>query len=174
MIAPYPKADREWLQVDVGAMETVIETIRAVRNVRADLNLPPAAAVELFVFGAGADRLAPHESYLTPASPVSRRSPTEMAATALKGAATMLVGGLELAIPLRGLVDDPAAEIERNRKQLHKVDQEIRFVASKLANPQFLERAAGGDHREGAASANEKLMDRRAALERNVERLSSL
>ena len=64
MIAAYPEADREWLEVDVGAMETVIETIRAVRNVRADLNLPPGTAVELFVFGAGADRLVPHESYL--------------------------------------------------------------------------------------------------------------
>ncbi len=172
MIAPYPEADREWVQVDVGAMETVIETIRAVRNVRADLNLPPTAAVELFVFGAGADRLAPHESYLRRLAGVAKITYGN-GGDRPKGAATMLVGGLELAIPLRGLVDDPAAEIERNRKQLHKVDQEIRFVASKLANPQFLERAPA-EIIEKERERQRELMDRRAALERNVERLSSL
>jgi len=153
-------------------METVIETIRAVRNVRADLNLPPGTAVELFVFGAGADRLAPHESYLRRLAGVANIAYGN-GGERPKGAATMLVGGLELAIPLRGLVDDPAAEIERNRKQLHKVDQEIRFVASKLANPQFLERAPA-EIIEKERERQRELMDRRAALERNVERLSSL
>jgi len=172
MIAAYPEADREWLEVDVGAMETVIETIRAVRNVRADLNLPPGTAVELFVFGAGADRLVPHESYLRRLAGVANIAYGN-GGERPKGAATMLVGGLELAIPLRGLVDDPAAEIARNRKQLHKVDQEIRFVASKLANPQFLERAPA-EIIEKERERQRELMDRRAALERNVERLSSL
>jgi valyl-tRNA synthetase len=66
-----------------------------------------------------------------------------------------------------------AGTVERNRKQLHKVDQEIRFVASKLANPQFLERAPA-EIIEKERERQRELMDRRAALERNVERLSSL
>jgi valyl-tRNA synthetase len=172
MVAPYPAADREWLQVDVGEMETVIETIRSVRNVRADLNLPPSAVVELFVFGADADRFAPHESYLRRLAGVAKVAYGN-GGDRPKGAATMLVGGLELAIPLRGLVDDPAAEIERNRKQLDKVDQEMRFVASKLANPQFLERAPA-EIIEKERERQRELTERRAALERNVERLSSL
>ena len=40
-------------------MDTVIEAIRAVRNVRADLNVAPSAAIELVVFGAGADASSP-------------------------------------------------------------------------------------------------------------------
>ena len=49
----------------------------------------------------------------------------------------------------------------------------MRFVASKLANPQFLERAPA-EIIEKERERQRELMDRRAALERNVERLSSL
>jgi valyl-tRNA synthetase len=172
MVAAYPEADGEWLRADVGAMEIVIETIRAVRNVRADLNLPPTAAVELLVFGDGADRLAPHESYvrrLAGVATVAYKNGGERP----KGAATIVVGGLELAIPLRGLIEDPAAEIARNRRQLEKLEKEMRAVASKLANPQFLDRAPA-EIIEKEREKQRELMERRAALERNVERLSTL
>src|SRR5439155_19896985 len=53
VIATYPEADADWLRADVDAMDTVIEAIRAVRNVRADLNVAPSAAIELVVFGGG-------------------------------------------------------------------------------------------------------------------------
>ena len=91
----------------------------------------------------------------------------------MRGAATVVVGGLELAIPLRGLVEDPSAEIARNRKQLEKLDKEMRAIAAKLANPQFLERAPA-EIIEKEREKERELAERRASLERNVERLSAL
>jgi valyl-tRNA synthetase len=172
MVTAYPEVDGEWLRADVGEMEMVIETIRAVRNVRADLNLPPTAAVELLVFGDGADRLAPHESYVRRLAGVASVA-YENGGERPKGAATIVVGGLELAIPLRGLIEDPAAEIARNRKQLEKLEKEMHAVASKLANPQFLDRAPG-EIIEKEREKQRELTERRAALQRNVERLSAL
>jgi valyl-tRNA synthetase len=172
MVAPFPEVDSEWLRAEVDAMEIVIETIRTVRNVRADLNLPPTAAVELLVFGAGAERLAPHESYLRRLAGVATVAYAN-GGERPRGAATAVVAGLELAIPLRGLVEDPAAEIARNRKQLEKLDKEMRAVAAKLANPQFLERAPA-EIIDKEREKQRDLVERRAALERNVERLSAL
>jgi valyl-tRNA synthetase len=172
MVTAYPEVDGDWLRADVGAMEMVIETIRAVRNVRADLNLPPTAAVELLVFGDGADRLAPHESYVRRLAGVATVA-YENGGERPQGAATIVVGGLELAIPLRGLIEDPAAEIARNRRQLEKLEKEMHAVASKLANPQFLDRAPA-EIIEKEREKQRELMERRAALERNVERLNAL
>ncbi len=172
MIATYPEADADWLRADVDAMDTVIEAIRAVRNVRADLNVAPSSAIDLVVFGGGGRRLEPHEGYLRRLAGVGAIDYRD-GGERLKGAATVVVDGLELAIPLRGLIEDPAAEIARNRKQLEKLDKEMRGIAAKLANPQFLERAPA-EIIEKEREKERELAERRASLERNVERLSAL
>jgi valyl-tRNA synthetase len=172
MIAAYPEPDADWLRADVDAMDTVIDAIRAVRNVRADLHVPPSVAIELVVFGGGRPFLAPHERYvrrLAGVKTIDYRDGEERP----KGAATVVVDGLELAIPLRGLVEDPAAEIARNRKQLEKLDREMRGIAAKLTNPQFLERAPA-EIVEKEREKQRELAERRASLERSVERLSAL
>ena len=133
-------------------METVIETIRAVRNVRADLSLPPTTAVELLVLGDGADRLAPHESYVRRLAGVAKVAYSS-GGESPKGAATAVVGGLELAIPLRGLVDDPAAEIARNKKQLEKLEKELRARRVEAHQPAVSRARAERGHREGAREA---------------------
>ena len=171
MIAPYPQADPEWLTTDVAAMETVIEAVRAVRNVRADLNVAPSTAVDLLVFG-DAQRLQPHEAYLRRLAGV-RSIDYRNGGERPKGAATIVVDGLEIAIPLRGLIEDPAAEIARNRKQLDKLDKELRGLTAKLANAQFLERAPA-DVVEKERGKERELEERRGVLQRNLERLSQL
>jgi len=84
-----------------------------------------------------------------------------------------VVDGLELAIPLGGLVDDPAGEIARIRKQLEKLAKEMHAITAKLANPQFLERAPA-EIIEKERGKERELLERRAALERNLARLSDL
>jgi valyl-tRNA synthetase len=172
VIAAYPEADADWLLADVDAMDTVIEAIRAVRNVRADLNVTPSAAIELVVFGGGGRRLEPHEGYLRRLAGVTTVDYRD-GGERLKGAATVVIDGLELVIPLRGLVEDPAAEIARNRKQLEKLDKEMRGITAKLANRQFLERAPA-EIIEKEREKERELAERRATLERNVEQLSAL
>ncbi|HUE39645.1 MAG TPA: class I tRNA ligase family protein, partial [Candidatus Binatia bacterium] len=171
MIAAFPEPDEEWQGVDVMVMDTVIEAIRAVRNVRADLNVAPNAQIELLVFGASAT-LAPHEGYLRRLAGVGTIEYRD-GGERPKDAATVVVDGVELAIPLRGLVEDPAAEIARNQKQLEKLDKEMRGITAKLANPQFLERAPS-EVIDKEREKQRELAERRAAIERNLARLATL
>jgi len=172
MVAAYPEPDGRWLDVDVAAMDAVIEAVRAVRSVRADLNVTPGTAVELIVFGDGEERIGAHEAYLrrlAGVGTVDYRRDGERP----KGAATVIVAGLELVIPLAGLVDDPAAESARQRKQLEKVEKEMRGITAKLTNAQFLERAPA-EVVEKEREKERELGERRATIERTLERLASL
>src|SRR5260221_9125703 len=116
MIAGYPEPDAHWQGSDVGASDVVIEAVRAIRNIRADLNVAPSTAIDLLVFGDGETRLRPYESYLRRLAGVQAVD-YRNGGDRPKGAASAVVSGLELVIPLAGLIDDPAAEIARNKKQ---------------------------------------------------------
>jgi valyl-tRNA synthetase len=54
--------------------------------------------------------------------------------------ATVVVGGSELYVDLAGVVD-LAAERQRIDKEIARVDEKIEFARSKLARPEFAERA---------------------------------
>jgi valyl-tRNA synthetase len=54
--------------------------------------------------------------------------------------ATAVVSGLELQIPLAGLID-VAEETARLTKELAKVEEDLKHVGGKLTNPKFMERA---------------------------------
>src|SRR5262249_27231088 len=120
----------------------------------------------------GEARLRPHETYLRRLAGVAAIE-YPSGAERPKGAAPIVLDGIELAIPLRGLVDDPAGEIARNGKLLDKLDKEIGGIEAKLGNPQFLERAPA-DVVEKERGKQQELRDRRATIERNLERLKQL
>ncbi|MEA2627205.1 MAG: valyl-tRNA synthetase [Candidatus Binatota bacterium] len=176
MIAPYPEPDERWLAENEAAarMESLIDVIRAIRNVRADLNLPHARELALLVYGESvdADGVRAHEAYvkrLAGVADIEYRSDGDRP----RGAASERVGTLELVIPLGGILDDPAAEIRRNEKQLEKIVKELRGISQKLANEQFLERApAEVIDKERAKEA--EIAGRKHALERNLDRLRQL
>ena len=71
---------------------------------------------------------------------------------------------MELAIPLQGVIADPAAEIDRARKQLDKTDKEMRGIEAKLGNRQFIERAPAEIVEKERGKLSE-LGERRARLE---------
>jgi valyl-tRNA synthetase len=175
MVAPFPESAPAWLEETAGpeVMEMLIEAIRSVRNLRADLNVPPHTDLELLVFagGEGEAQLRAHEDYvrrLAGVSSIEYRGDGERP----RGAATAVVNGMELAIPLAGIID-PVAEIARTERQLEKLEKEMRGISAKLANPQFLERAPA-EVIEKERGKEAELGERRSKLERSLERLRSL
>ncbi len=172
MVSRYPEAEAGWLgDARSAEMETLIEAIRSIRNVRADLNVPPATELSLLVYNGGA-ALRPHETYLRRLAGVSTIE-YPSGGERPKGAAPIVLDGIEIAIPLRGIIDDPGAEILRNQKLLEKLEKEMRAIVSKLENRQFLERAPAEiiDTERGKQA---ELSERKVAIERNLERLRSL
>ena len=176
VVAPYPEPCAALVD-DAGEadMGRLIGVVRAVRNLRAEYDVPPSRPVEARLYAAEAAARARLTDVLPLLAALARTEPLVLldAPERRPDAAVELVGGVELYVPLAGLVDDPAAEAARQGRELEKVGRELAQVEAKLGNPQFVERAP----EEIVAEVEEKrgeLAERRETLRRSLERLEAL
>lgn len=172
MVAPFPKASRKTQDPTAEAeMELFMGIVTAIRTVRAETRIPPAATLRAILKPAdraAADRLTP----LAPLIQVLARCEVAVDPGAGRPAASALaiVGPVECFIPLAGLVD-LAAERERLAKEIRKAESEIRFLAEKLERQEFRQRApVEVVEREAARLAEQqslraKLLESRGRLE---------
>ena len=86
-------------------------------------------------------------------------------------AARGLAAGVQIALPLEGLLDF-GAERERIGKELDKVDKELETRSKKLANPSFVSRAPA-EVVEKERSLQQELVLRKERLAKNLANLSS-
>ncbi|HEY2388676.1 MAG TPA: valine--tRNA ligase [Candidatus Binatia bacterium] len=172
--APYPPARMPWAE-DTGMVEArvgrVIGVVRAVRNIRAEMNLPPGRALDaaLAVEDPAARRDLeidqPMLHTLARIGGLRWLAPGE----SVRGAATALVDGVQVFVPLAGLVDVDE-EIRRLTKEIGKVAGELAGVARKLDNPSFRERAPAEVVEEQEQKAA-TFASKKAALERSLRTL---
>ena len=143
MVSPYPVADAGAFDDEAeDAIATVREAIRLVRNARAEFRIPPAQPLELLV-DPGTSGLflaaeAPLIRALARVEPLRFLEGGEQLPTS--GAATAVVGGAVMAIPLEGLVDI-TAERTRLSGELADAQQALERLGARLADAQFLEKA---------------------------------
>ncbi len=141
-IAQWPSYPADWHDAEA---ESIVaqwqEKIAAIRNLRAERNVPTAAKVAPIIIvnealGATLREGEAHIKSLTNAASVtittSADRPAESAVTVL--------GDAEVILPLEGLIDRKAEE-ERNRKALANVDKQLASIDGKLNNDQFVSRA---------------------------------
>jgi valyl-tRNA synthetase len=84
-----------------------------------------------------------------------------------RSSAMAVVGSSELYVELAGVVD-PAAERQRIEKEIARVDERIGFARTKLARPDFAERAPA----EIVAKERERLVEHEAVRAKLVASLS--
>ncbi|MFT7520840.1 MAG: valyl-tRNA synthetase [Kiritimatiellia bacterium] len=156
--APYPRVDD--FPVDMSALSEISElqtAIIEVRRIRGEMEIPRKVAMTVLVDDDGlAERLARHERALRHMINVDIQRLVERP----KAVATAVVAGVELAIPLQGLID-VSAELERLDKELVKVRKDVKDLTGRLANKGFVQRAP--DH--VVASFNDKLKNASARLQ---------
>jgi valyl-tRNA synthetase len=165
MVAPWPLSEpaleAPWA---VESMECVMDVTREVRNVRSNYNISPGQRVPLLVRTSSAEQdvmLGDCREYLVS---LARLSSFEFGQNLAKPslAATIVVRGLELHVPLAEVIDFNA-ERERLQKELAKTDGALERIAKKLQNEAFVGKApAEVVSREKAAHA--ELTDTRAKL----------
>ncbi|MEW6515684.1 MAG: valine--tRNA ligase [candidate division FCPU426 bacterium] len=168
---PVPQAGRRKPEVEQ-EMGLVMEVIYAVRNIRGEMNVPPAARVKLLIrpTGTQAGSLASHVGVIKELAKVSE---LVIDASAVKPpmSATAVAGGLELFIPLEGLID-LAKERERLAKEIRTLEELLTRQEAKLSNEQFISRAPA----EVVAAEQAKREDyrqRRERLQHNLQQLSA-
>jgi valyl-tRNA synthetase len=143
MQAEYP--DGSGLPTDsVGAerMELVMDVIRAIRNIRGEMDVPPGKqitalldckseeACRILEEGAAAIRVLGKVGEMTIGQSLDRPEQS----------ATQVAGEVEISLPLAGLVDI-AEEEKRLQKEIAKVQKDVDLFTKKLANEKFVANA---------------------------------
>ncbi len=165
MHAPYPVAEPHLKDEEAERqMGVLIESIRAIRNARAELGVPPSKPIEAHILAspdlAGVLR---ENSFafeaLAKANPVF----TDTAQSAPDTVALPITQGLDIYLPLAGIID---IEKEKSRvvTELATIEKDLARVQGKLGNPNFVAKAAPEIvAKERAAEA--ELLDKKAKLE---------
>ncbi|MBX7218474.1 MAG: valine--tRNA ligase [Blastocatellia bacterium] len=143
-IAPYPMGDPDAIDAEaVSEMETLIEVITRVRNIRSEMNIPPSIRFNLHLAVTDeplAEVMRSHEwaiQRLARVEQVSIAAELPQLGFAAKGVLTKL----ELAIPLEGIID-PEKERTRLEREIAKRQEELeKKVIAQLNAPGFAEKA---------------------------------
>ncbi|PCC66549.1 valyl-tRNA synthetase [Nannocystis exedens] len=153
-------------------MTALVELTTAARSLKAEFKLPPAKRVEVLVrsedpeIRARVARLHPLVVHLAKLQQLRLMEPHEAAP---KEAATEVVRGAEVILPLAGLVDF-AAERARLSKDLEKARKEADGLTAKLQNPGFRGKAPADVIARGEA----RLVELKGDLERLQATLTRL
>ena len=140
IVAEWPQYDESLdFRAECGAMERVIAAIRALRNVRAQMNVPPSKKAKLYVVSEYADSFnadtAVFFTKLASASEVVLVDSYDA-----DGSVSVVSEGAKLYIPMAEIVD-----LEKERARLEKekenAEKEIARVNGKLSNASFTDKA---------------------------------
>jgi valyl-tRNA synthetase len=161
MLAAYPQADAALEDEQAMAdLEWVKRFIVSIRNLRAEMNIPPGQGLNVLLRPAGDDarRATDNDAFLRAMAKLD--SITLLAADEEAPVSTkQLIGDTELLLPMAGLIDKDA-ELARLQKELDKVGGEIKRLEGKLNNQGFVAKAPA----EVVAKEQEKLADYQATL----------
>jgi valyl-tRNA synthetase len=169
MVSAWPKSNPEWDDKAArSGMEMLIALITKVRNIRSEKNIPPQSRLTLYLATTDLHSCKLVDENAHQIKRLARIDEILISDTlpALESPARDIVAGMEIAVPLGGLIDTEK-ERERITKEMTKKENEAKGLATRLDNASFMERAprevvqeARGRHEELIADI-EKL---RAAL----------
>ena len=152
-------------------MESVMEAIRAIRNRRAEMNVPPSKKAALFVLTAKPQVFTEGEGFLQRLAYADAVTILEKEPENLDGMVTITTADAKLYIPMGQLVD-VSKELERISKELDKARKNLAGIEAKLSNEKFVGRAPEAvvnAEREKAAKARDliaQLEESEAALKK--------
>ncbi len=145
MGASWPKAEKTTYIESSEDIEWLIQVISEIRSVRAEMNVPAGALLDVSFFDAGPTthrRIKDFEDLLLR---LARLKHIKVFSEALSpqdavGSVQAVVLEATILIPLEGMIDIKA-EKERLQKELKKASAEIAEVTKKLSNKDFMARA---------------------------------
>lgn len=128
---------------DEQLMGVLMEVIKAVRNMRAEVNVPPGKKSEVILKIVSDELKAQLEANIGYIKTLAAAEPVTILAndTATpENAMTAVANGVEIYLPLKGLIDVDK-ETARLNKELASLDKELARIAGKLNNAGFTAKA---------------------------------
>ncbi|MFB2920143.1 valine--tRNA ligase [Aerosakkonema funiforme] len=169
----FPKANTALINPDLEQdFDLLINTIRTLRNLRAEVDIKPGAKVTA-ILQSESDRerqiLTSGESYIQTLAKVENLTITPSLDGEIGQNMAGVVGTVQVLIPLAGIVD-LAALSAKLQKKLTKVEGEIKSISGRLSNPNFVDKAAP----EVVQAARDALAEAQKQAEILRERLNQL
>ncbi len=168
MISQWPEYSEELsFSAEEAEMERVMTAVRAIRNRRAEMNVPPSKKAKVYIATA---HKATFEQGGVFMQRLASASEVEVADSfELEGAVCIVTQDAKIYIPMGELVDFEA-EKSRLKKELDAVQKDLDFVNNKLSNENFVAKAPANvvaAQREAAAKYAEKI----AMLKESIAKL---
>jgi valyl-tRNA synthetase len=170
--APWPEAAPERLDAEAESrIDLLFDVIRAVRNVRAEMNVPPGGTIDLVLVSEEAGRAGAGAEELRPFFELARVSSASTLAAGKRPAhaAAAVVGDLTVYVPLEGLIDFDV-ERERLERARQKLEGDRAALSRKLGDEDFVKKAPP----EVVAADAERLEALNGTLARLAENLAAL
>jgi valyl-tRNA synthetase len=169
MVSKWPQTDSNLVDKDAEeSMDLLMEVIRSIRNIRAEMNVPPGKKAEVIIMAKSKEAYAIVNTGQEYVARLANGEPIniyEGIGTKPSNVATAIVGDLEIYLPLEGLID-LEVEIKRLEKELSQTKKELERVTGKLSNEGFLTKAPQEVIAKEQAKQRELLVKEKALLER--------
>ena len=177
MVSEWPGNDEAGLAKrvndgDEAAMTAIMESIKTIRALRLEVNAAPGKKSEVilnFTDEKLREVFAANEGYLTVLAAAEPVTMLPAGAEKPENAMTGVVNGVEIYLPLKGLID-VEKETARLNKEMATLDKEISRLEKKLGNQGFLAKAPA----EVVAGEQEKLKGYQEKQNAVKERLAYL
>ena len=141
IIADWPVYREELnFKAEEDAMESVMSAIRAIRNRRTEMNVPPSKKAALHIFTAKPKIFTEGEGFLQRLAYADEVKLLDAEPSNLDGMVTITTSDAKLYIPMGQLVD-VQKEIERITKELEAAKKFLASLEGKLSNEKFVSRA---------------------------------
>lgn len=158
MISKWPEfSDNLKFTSDEAEFEKIMAVIKAVRNRRAEMNVPPSKKAKVCI--ATADK----QTFISGSAYICRLAYASAVETGdsfdSEGAVRVITDNATVYMPMKELVDI-SAEIERLKKDLKKAEEDKVFFEKKLNNPGFMAKAPAAlveQQKAGLAKALDKI-----------------
>ncbi|PNT94095.1 valine--tRNA ligase [Clostridium thermosuccinogenes] len=173
MISPWPEYIEKYnFPGEEKKMRMVMDAIRSIRNIRAEMNVPISRKAKVIFVAADSENrsiLAEGRSFFERLAGVSEISVQTGKEGIPADAVTSIIEGAEIYIPLDDLIDIEK-EIERLEKEKAGLEKELERVNGKLSNEGFIAKAPAKVVEEERA----KKVKYQEMYDKVVERLNAL
>ena len=170
MVSSWPEYDEKLnFSVEEAQMESLMDAVRAIRNRRAEMNVPPSKKAKVLILTEKKDTFSAGAGFFPKLAYASEIELIDAVPADAAKMASVVTGDAQIYMPMGDLIDFEA-ERARLGKEKSKVEGDIDFVMKKLNNPKFVDKAPEkvvAAEREKA----DKLREHLAKLEESIAAL---
>ncbi len=141
MVSKWPEYDEKLcFKAEEARMKTLMDAVRAIRNRRAEMNVPPSKKAKVLVLSDKKDTFEAGLGFFPKLAYASELELIDAVPDDAAKMASVVTEDARLYMPMGDLIDFEA-ERARLEKEKAKVGDDIAFVMKKLNNPKFVNKA---------------------------------